>query len=273
MLGLVLGSFINALVWRVHEQERLGDNTSKTAQIKRSELSVLHGRSMCPYCRHRLAGKDLVPVFSWLWLRGKCRYCQKRIAWQYPAVELSIPLLFIFSYIFWPYGLHGSGLLRFILWLVFLTGFGALTIYDIRWKLLPNRILYPLITLAGLQVIIVFLFYNGTLSEVTSAIWGSLILGGGFYVLYQLSQGRWIGGGDVKLGVLLGLLVGGPLNSILLLFLASFIGTLYAIPLMISRKFNRTSQLAFGPFLIIAAIIVGLFGNSIIAWYKRKLYL
>src|SRR4051812_13278636 len=93
VFGLCLGSFVNALVWRVHEQE--------AAKKPNKKLSVLNGRSMCPHCEHELAAKDLIPVLSWLSLGGKCRYCHKPISKQYPLVELLTALLVVGSYIWW----------------------------------------------------------------------------------------------------------------------------------------------------------------------------
>src|SRR4051794_11351319 len=99
-LGLCFGSFINALVWRVHEQEK-GKKTRN--------LSILHGRSQCPHCGHELAAKDLIPVISWLLLKGKCRYCGQPISRQYPAVEATTSGWFLLSYYFWPGGVFGVG--------------------------------------------------------------------------------------------------------------------------------------------------------------------
>ena len=127
VVGLILGSFVNALVWRMHEG-----------------LSVAHGRSMCPHCKHTLAARDLVPVFSWLMLRGKCRYCKKPISPQYPLVELATSGLFVASYIWWPSVFTGSQEAIFVLWLAILVGLVALAVYDIKWFLLPNKLIYPL---------------------------------------------------------------------------------------------------------------------------------
>src|SRR5665213_2769212 len=88
LLGLVFGSFVNALVWRLHEQEVLLEKRKKPSKKQLEKLSILNGRSMCPHCKHELAIKDLVPLFSWIALKGKCRYCGKPISWQYPVVEL-----------------------------------------------------------------------------------------------------------------------------------------------------------------------------------------
>ncbi len=263
VLGLTLGSFVNALVWRLRLR-------SKT----KTNLSIWHGRSMCPNCRHKLAAGDLIPVLSWLWLKGKCRYCHKPISWQYPVVELLTAALFVVSYLAWPYSFTSlQSWLLFVFWLIFLVGFVALIAYDLRWMLLPNVIIYPLLYLAALQTLLLASVFHGGWESLVAAAAGVAVLGGLFYLLFQLSGGRWIGGGDVKLGVLLGLLVGGPANALLLLFLASLLGSLYSVPLMLSGKAKRTSRLPFGPFLLASGIIVYLCGSSIIEWYKRRIFL
>lgn len=267
VFGLCLGSFVNALVFRLHEQSK----PSKTKIPKpKANLSILRGRSMCPRCQHVLAARDLIPVISWLWLKGKCRYCATSISWQYPFTELVTAGLFIFSYIYWPQALHGRGLFEFGLWLLFLTGFVALALYDGKWFMLPNRITYPLIILASIQLLIIVTLYHGGLNTLIGALWGAVLLGGLFYALFRVSREQWIGGGDYKLGILLGLLVGGPLMSLLVLFLAACGGSLVALPLLAKGQVRRGSHLPFGPFLLLAGIIVRLFGASLIVWYKRQ---
>jgi prepilin signal peptidase PulO-like enzyme (type II secretory pathway) len=265
-LGVCLGSFTNALVWRLHEQAKLA--AEKKAEL--AELSVLRGRSMCPKCKHQLAVQDLIPVVSWISLGGKCRYCHRPISWQYPLVELLTAGLFIFSWVFWPSALAGIGLFEFVFWLIFITGLTALAVYDLKWFLLPNRIVYPLIGLALVQLLLILVFYHGGFSTLSSTFWGVLIAAGIFYVLFQLSHGKWIGGGDVKLGVLLGMLVGGPLNSILMLFIASCTGTLLSLPFVITGRARRDTHLPFGPLLVIGVIVVRLFGVSITHWLTGR---
>ncbi len=136
LLGLVLGSFVNALVWRLREGR-----------------DWVNDRSECTHCHHKLAPLDLIPVFSWLYLRGKCRYCHKKID-DTPLTELVLPALFIVSYAYWPFALQGIRTFEFALWLVFLVGFLALAVYDLRWFLLPDKLIFPLAGLAGAQVII-----------------------------------------------------------------------------------------------------------------------
>jgi prepilin signal peptidase PulO-like enzyme (type II secretory pathway) len=270
VFGLVLGSFVNALVYRLHEQQLLSNKKSAAAKKQLQKLSIMKGRSMCSSCGHQLAAIDLVPVLSWLWLRGKCRYCKRKIS-DSSLVELIVPALFLFSYYFWSMTFRGSGLFDFILWLIFLVGFVALAVYDLRWKLLPNRIVYPLITLAVIQVLVTATFYHKGWHALLGAIWGILIAAGLFYVLFELSRGRWIGGGDVKLAVVLGILVGGPTQAVLMLFMASVLGTAFSLPLIAIGKLRRNSQVPFGPFLLFATIIAYIFGSSIIGWYKHLL--
>jgi leader peptidase (prepilin peptidase)/N-methyltransferase len=261
VLGLILGSFVNALVWRVREQEK---------HPKNKKLSVLNGRSMCPHCKHELAAKDLAPVVSWLWLRGKCRYCGKPISKQYPVVEALTGFVFVASYIWWPHDFRGLQTTIFVFWLVFVTGLMALLVYDYKWMILPNRIIYPLSYIGAALAILNVIAADHTGIAILNTFFAILIGGGLFYGLFQLSGGKWIGGGDVKLGWLLGLVLATPARSLLMIFTASLMGSLMSIPLLFSKKLKRTSTIPFGPFLIIAAILVQLFGQSIINWYTRN---
>lgn len=277
-LGLILGSFVNALVWRVREQDILARKHPKTTKTKNArssqlkKLSILNGRSMCPSCHHELAARDLVPLFSWLFLGGKCRYCQKPISWQYPLVEVSTAGLFVFSYYFWPLELSGYGLVSFVVWLAISVGFVALFIYDLRWYQLPTRIIWPLAVLALAQVLVHIIFYNGGWQAVYVAALGVIVSSGLFYLIYRIND-EWIGDGDYRLGVVIGLLIGGFEPSFLMIFLASTLGTLVSLPGLIAKKLDMASKLPFGPYLIIATSVIVLFGQSIIHWLHAILYL
>lgn len=260
LLGLCFGSFTNALVWRIHEQASLKSKKAK------AELSIMKGRSMCTHCRHILGFWDLVPVLSWLMLKGKCRYCHEPIN-DTPLAELLTPALFVLSYAFWPLGWSRMGMVQFAVWLVMLTGFVALTLYDLRWQILPSRIIYPLGVIAAVQVLVLAITGHSWQVLIGAAL-GVLCLGGLFYGLFQVSGGRWIGGGDVRLGVVIGLLVGSAPQAILVLFIASLLGTLVSLPAMVSAKAGLKQRVAFGPFLIMATVFVYLFGASLINWYK-----
>lgn len=253
VLGLSLGSFVNALVWRLHE--------------RRNWISE---RSECTHCHHELSTTDLVPVVSWLLLSGKCRYCHKPIE-DTPLPELAVAILFVVSYYCWPFSFHGGGLFTFILWLLFIVGFVALALYDIRWFLLPDKIVFPLVILAVVQVLVMWLFFHGSWRTVIGSLLGVLVISGLFFLLHELSKGKWIGFGDVKLGIILGLLAGGPIRAFLVLFLASCIGMLISLPLVLLGRANRKSHLPFGPLLLAGMVLVQLFGGAIINGYTRLL--
>ena len=268
VVGLCLGSFVNALVWRLHEQ---AEQASKTKPDKKylKHLSITRGRSMCPHCKHELVSTDLVPVLSWLALKGKCRYCSKPVSPQYPLVEVTLAIVFVISYVWWPVAFDGPQKAIFGLWLVLLTGLLALLVYDVRWLLLPNRIVYPLSLIAVVQAVISIASDAQPARALANTVLAVAVGGGLFYLLFQVSKGRWIGGGDVKLGWLLGLIVATPARSLLLIFLASVGGSLVSVPLLMSGRLKRSSIIPFGPFLIIAVVIVQLFGVDILHWYKQ----
>lgn len=260
LLGLCLGSFANAVVWRVHQQAQT------KSKSKNKNLSIVKGRSQCPHCGHKLQAQDLIPILSWVELRGRCRYCQAKIGWQYPIVELAMVGLFIVSYLQWPYGFGFAGSMAFVTWLIITVILVCLTVYDIRWMLLPDRMIAPLTVLA-----VVLVGWLSIVERNTNFAWGplagALVLSGLFYGLFQVSKGKWIGGGDVKIAVALGLISGGVLESVLLLFIASLLGTFVGVPLMFAGK-KASNKIAFGPFLIISTYIVFLWGPHMISWYQ-----
>lgn len=272
VVGLCLGSFVNALVWRLREQETESAK-KKPDRSYLQKLSVGKGRSMCPHCRHELNTRDLLPVVSWVSLKGKCRYCGKPISWQYPVVELATAALFVWSYLAWPKALNGAEVAIFVLWLGLLVGFMALTVYDLRWFLLPNRIIWPLGLVAAAIALIRIAAAPRPLAALVNAVAAVAVGGGIFYGLYQFSGGKWIGGGDVKLGWLLGLAVGAPALALLFIFLASVLGTVVSVPLLLKHRLRRTSSIPFGPFLIAGAIIAQLYGPAILQWYNHTFLL
>ncbi len=263
ILGLCFGSFAGATVWRVHEQEK--------RKISNKKLSILHGRSMCETCKHELSASDLVPLLSWLSLGGKCRYCKAKISSQAPLIEVLMVLLFVGSYIYWPGDFNLLGIVQFGFWVTFLVFFVILAIYDLRWMELPNRLVYPLILLATVYVLLISAI-SSSLDPITAGFWGVFVSSGLFYALFQISGGKWIGGGDVKIGIAIGLIIGGPLQSILMLFIASLLGSIVSIPLLIMGS-GRQKKIPFGPFLILSTIIVYLFGVSITDWYQTTFLL
>lgn len=186
-------------------------------------------------------------------------------------MELSMLGLYVLSYVFWPYSFDGLGIAQFAIWLVLLIGLVALLVYDLRWMLLPDRLVYPLYGLAILQVVLLTI-QTGSFQPFLGAVAGIAVTSGVFYVIFQVSKGLWIGGGDVKLAVVLGVFAGSFMSGVLLIFIASILGSLVSIPMLLVNK-DRGQRIPFGPFLIVATIIVYLFGASIITWYKQQFLL
>lgn len=270
VFGLIFGSFINALVWRLHSQMTLREKKQLTKADKQQlhELSILHGRSRCFNCQHQLTTVDLLPVVSWLWLRGKCRYCRASIP-DTPVAELLTPIVLVISYLWWPWLLHDP-----LSWLVFATWglcivlFVALLLFDAKWFLLPNRLVFPLIGISLVFRLLLAAMTGDWVSVLLAGLWGVVVLAGLFYVLFAISNEQWIGGGDVKLAVALGLLAGGVQPAFLLLFLASAAGTVAAIPTLLKRGALQGVRVPFGPFLLVATVATVLFSQPVLDWYR-----
>lgn len=262
IIGIILGSFVNALVWRLYLR-------SDPKNKNNPDLSILNGRSMCPNCKHQLAPLDLVPIFSWLYLRGKCKYCHKSINIQYPIIELLTGLLFLMSYIYWPINFNTWSYILLIIWLIILVVFISLALYDLKFKILPNNFVYVATFLALIYALIYYINFNQSSDYLLSRVFGIIFSSGVFYFIYQISNGKWIGGGDVKLCFALGLLIGGPLEAILMLFLASVLGCFISFILLLLGKFKSNMTIAFGPLLLVSTFVCFFFGPHIINWYTN----
>ncbi|MCA9330904.1 prepilin peptidase [Candidatus Saccharibacteria bacterium] len=262
-----MGSFAEATSWRIHEQTTR-NNLSKKQQ---KELSISRGRSMCAQCHHQLAWYDLIPLVSWLSLVGKCRYCHKPIGWHAPLMEVVTAGLFVISWSAWPFVVSASpdaSWVLFAVWLSIVVHFVILSVYDLRWMMLPDRAVASLIAASGLFWAVHEVMAGFVMLDIIMVLGAMGVSAGLFWVLYQISHGEWIGGGDVKLGVPLGILVSEPIRAALMLFVASLLGTIVGITL-IAQKRSRTAKIPFGPFLIAATVIVVLFGDSMIDWYLK----
>lgn len=255
ILGICLGSFVNAAVWRI--------------KVKKD---IVHDRSECIHCHHKLAAIDLIPVLSWVLLRGKCRYCKKPISAQYPIVELLVMLYFVGSYLLWPTSLDSSyAWIDFILWLSYGVGLAILFVYDLKWYLLPDKVVWPLVFLGAVDFINMALWQQWSLPQfLTELVLAVVAIGGVYYVLYFLSGGKGVGFGDVKLGLFMGLALGWQ-AALVCLFLANIIGFLAIVPGLISGKLKRGSRIPFGPFLIIGFILAGIWGQAFFDWYTSGL--
>jgi len=253
LMGLILGSFDNALVWRL-----------------KNKKDWVKARSICPQCKHQLAAKDLVPVLSWLSLGGKCRYCAKKISAQYPLVELITAALFVTSYLLWPMQLNAVGWAALIVWLAGVVIMVALAVYDYKWMILPN-IMVAWLYGGAIGFALLRAIQGNAPGQFVLAIVSGGVLFGLFWVLYQVSKGKWIGGGDVKLVFALGVFAGTPFLATAIIFLASLLGTIWALPLLLTKKYSSKTKIPFGPLLLFATFVVVLVGQSLVDFYKKKI--
>lgn len=276
LAGLVSGSFVGAAVWRLRARQLLADKKNgekvlkkDARQVERLPIkSVKADRSVCLYCGHQLQWYDLVPIVSWVSLGGKCRYCKAKIGWTEPALEIGMAVFFVASYAFWPYLLDSSfALLHFAIWLVAGVGLATLFVYDMRWYLLPNRVVFPLIGLGLLNTFVVLADRQFALAEIANVLYSCAMLSGLYYFIYVISKHQWVGFGDVKLGLVLALLLVDFRLSVLALFLANLVGTIVYLPLIVRGRIKGQTRIPFGPLLITGWFISGLFGANIIAWY------
>jgi prepilin signal peptidase PulO-like enzyme (type II secretory pathway) len=252
--GLIIGSFLNALIWRLHSGESMND------------------RSRCTRCHQVIAWHDNIPVISYLLLRGKCRKCGEGISVQYPLVELVTAILFVivsnnFQFSIFNFQGWNSLILMLRSWFI-ISVMIVVFIYDLRWYLILDKVTMP----ASMILFSLWLFENwqvGNLLKIEnwSLIITATVVGSGFFGLqYILSKGRWIGLGDVKLGLVMGLALGWP-NIIGGIFLAYMLGAVIGVGLILGGKKELGSKVPFGTFLSVATVIMLLWGGPIVNWY------
>jgi len=276
LFGAVFGSFSGATVWRLRARQLAADKKAKepynhkeyTRLKKLLGKTILTDRSQCLHCGYELRWYDLIPIVSWLSLGGKCRQCKHPIGAFELCMELGVVAFFVLSYIFWPGGIEtGLQVAHFITWLAAGVVMSILFAYDLKWFLLPDA---PVIALAVLGAAIVGISaaetqdVGGTL---LTAAGGVAILSGLYAVLFAVSKGRWVGFGDVKLGVGLALILVDWQLAAVALFLANLIGCIIVIPLLASKKLQRNSQVPFGPLLILGTVLTWFIGWPILNAY------
>lgn len=243
--GLLVGSFLNVVILRI--------NTGR---------SVVTGRSACARCNRTLAWYELVPVVSFLGLRGKCRTCRQGISFQYPLVELCMGIYAVLAYT--KYVLGGyfttSAWIAFVFASVVAAMMIVITVYDLRHKVIPDAVVYPFILLSFVSII--WRAAGGDF-DAGKAIVDGVVVALPFFLLWYLSKGRLMGFGDVKLMLGIGWLVGLVMGYSVIVF-AFWIGAVVGLALIaLSRKHGMKSQIPFGPFIIAALFIVTLWGVTL----------
>lgn len=279
LLGAVMGSFAGAQVWRLRAHQLVQDKAAgedyDTHEYERlvglAGQKASEDRSRCLHCHHTLAWYDLIPLASWLSTKGRCRYCRAPIGRFEPLIELGTAGLFAIFTLVWTatYGLEPASLALLGLWIAALTMFVILFVYDLKWFLLPDVVMFPLI---GLSLVItaatVVSLHDVDIALAAVSVTGSVaVLSGLYFVLWLVSKGLWVGFGDVKLGIALGVLLIDWKLALLTLFLANLIGTLVVLPGLLSGKLSRKAQVPFGPLLIIGFFVSLLAGPLILGSY------
>ena len=246
LLGLIVGSFLNVVILRM--------NTGR---------SYVKGKSKCASCSRNLEWYELIPVFSFLALKGKCRTCLNEISFQYPVVELITALVFTLLYIKIPlvYAFTSYAWLSFVLALAIASILIVILVYDFRHKIIPDSAVYAFIILSVASVAYKALTIPGF--PFFPAIASGVVVALPFFFLWLLSKGKAMGFGDVKLALGIGWLLGitGGFTAILLAF---WVGGIFGLFLLaLTHRYHMKSQIPFAPFLIIGIFIVGVWGVSI----------
>ena len=283
IFGATFGSYGAATVWRLCARQLAADKKAgedydkkEYKRLKKIISNPLQDHSQCLHCDYMLKWYDLVPVVSWLSLKGKCRNCRKPIGWFEFVMEIGVAAFFVLSYILWPNTLtisldNGLEIAHFVLWLAAGVVMAILFAYDAKWFLLPNRLSLAL-SVIGAGIFGITIAQTGDVTGTLLSALGSVaVLAGVYGLLYVVSKGRWVGFGDVKLGVGLGLILVDWKLAIAALFLANLIGCLVVIPLMAAKKLKRTSHVPFGPMLIGGMVVAWFFGSAIMNWYLTGL--
>jgi leader peptidase (prepilin peptidase)/N-methyltransferase len=258
ILGMVIASFLNVVIDRLPQNE-----------------SIISPPSHCPSCKRRLAAKDLIPFFSYLRLRGRCRYCRAPIPRRVLGMEIAIGALLPLLY--WHYHLSPAmGILAFY-------GCLFITLLVIDWEqgLILNKIVYPSMIVA----VLISIFLHGEIDagsmdifimgnsitllppRIAQAAIGGAVGFGLALLVVVLSRGG-MGWGDVKMAALIGLVVGFPLVFFTLI-MAAILGGIVAVVLLLLRKKKRKETIPFGPALSVAAIITLIWGADILSWWLR----
>lgn len=245
VVGLIFGSFGTVVAHRVPRGE-----------------SIVTGRSRCPSCGHTIGAVENIPVFSYLLQRGRCRHCGAPISVRYPLLELASGLLFATAA--WKFGAS----LETVLYAAFFWVLIVLTAVDLEHKLLPNKIVFPSLIVSGVGLTVAAVLRDAP-GRLEGAALGALIFGGFLFVVAFIYPAG-MGGGDVKLGFVLGMFLGylGGWGLVLTgMFLAFLLGGVGGIVVMLALGGSRKTQVPFGPFLALGTVLGIVVGQRLLDAY------
>ncbi len=240
IFGAIIGSFLNVVILRYG-----------------TGFSFVSGHSKCFSCSHKLAWYDLVPIFSFIFLRGKCRYCGSKISYQYPLVEIISGLVFLSLY-FWVFLFNP---IAFVFDAIVFCLLLAIAVYDFRHKIIPDGLVYTFIGVSLVKV----LYFTGFSHILSYPFYLDLLTGPilflFFYILWAVSRGRWIGFGDAKLALGVGWFMGfyASISAIILSFWLGAIISLILVALgklnFLPKKLTIKSEVPFAPFIILSVLV------------------
>lgn len=237
LLGLAVGSFLNVVIYRLYKG-----------------VGFFGGRSFCFKCKKNIKARDLIPCISFLRLKGKCRFCKNKISWQYPIVEFVTGILFVLTFIelFDP-----NHPFEIIFYLYITAMIIVVFVFDCKYMLILDKVIIPGILISLCANI--FLLGGGTVIQ-NVIEFGVAGLGIGLFFLVQFvaTQGKGIGGGDIRFGIFMGALLGIP-HGIYALMLAYIIAAIYAMFVLVFGKAGLKSKVPLGPFLAFATFIFMLY--------------
>ncbi|MFC1780104.1 prepilin peptidase [Patescibacteria group bacterium] len=266
LAGISVGSFINAFEYRLFTKK-----------------DFVKARSHCPKCKHTLKAIDLIPLLSFVLIRGKCRYCGTKVSWQYPIIEFLSGTLFLASGCYVLSRMHIQGVSDTLLMLsistflaIILDLFLFFALYDVKHKIVPNKVVVPSIVIALLFNLLFALGMHLAPNLVFWTVWGefnvlwnmlSAILGGFFIIfIIYITKGRGMGGGDLKLIVFMGLILGWK-KLLLAFYIAVITGSIVGIIWGIYKRKLRGLKLPFALFLAIGSIFAILWGDYLFDTY------
>ncbi len=238
--GLIFGSFLSMLMPRLHDEEK----------------GIFMGRSHCPHCKKELRARDLIPLFSYLWLRGHCSACKEKISFWYPATELVTGLSFALLYFQVQNPTLFLWLAPHFLVLIFIF------FYDLRYKEIHDAVMLPAIVFA--------LIASFSIGDAVSSLIGAAVAVSFFGLQYLLSRGRWIGSGDLRIGAFMGLLLGWPMTLIGLLS-GYVIGSAISLILLATKNATPKTAVPLGPFLVLGTLLAFFFGDTLLDLYLQLL--
>ncbi|KQZ56287.1 MULTISPECIES: A24 family peptidase [unclassified Lysobacter] len=264
--GLLVGSFLNVVILRLPKRLEWQWNRDAREILELPEIydppppGIVVERSHCPHCKHQLSWYENIPVFSYLFLRGRCRNCKAPISPQYPLVEALTMLVTLACVWRFGFGWQGFGAIVFSTFLIAMSGI------DFRTKLLPDQLTLPLMWL-GLVASSDNLYFP-TKPALLGAMAGYLSLWSVWWVFKQLTGKEGMGHGDFKLLAAIGAWVGlkGVLPTILL---SSLVGAIIGSIWLTARGRDKATPIPFGPYLAVAGWIVFFWGEQLVGAYMR----